>query len=156
MVVVRYEDLKTQPSTVVERILNEIWPEKVEYRKLHTTTVNNNPSLYTPRKAAVGRISDRFSAKQIAYCYNAAGGLLRQFGYEDGLHNSSSFTYPPLIFSSKCRGTPCEVHANNDDNISLRSPDSIFGRGMHLFRRQITQADTQPLPLASQVLAPSS
>ncbi len=151
MVVVRYEDLKTQPSTVVERILHEMWPKKVKCRKLPATAVINNPSFaYTPRKATVGCISDHFSAKQIAYCYDAAGDLLRQFGYDDDVHNSSFSTSPPVIFSSKCKGTPREIHVNDDDNVSLRSPDSIFGRGMRLFRRQITQGDTQPLPRASR------
>ncbi len=147
MVVVRYEDLITHPSTSVERILQEIWPEKAECRKCPITTVINNPS-FTPHKAPALLCSvDRFSSKQIAYCYDAAGDLLRQFGYKDNVHSSS--TSPPLIFSSKCRGNPCQVLVNNDDKVSLRSPDSIFGRAVDLFRKQLTQDDTQPLPLAS-------
>ncbi len=145
---VRYEDIKAQPLTLVEHVLNEIWPEKVEYGKLHTTGVNINSCTYKPRKATIGPISDRFSAKQIAYCYDTARDLIRRFGYDINAHNSSSFN-PPLIVSSEYRGTPCDIHVNNDDSISLRSPDSIFGRGMSLFRRQITQNDTQALPLAN-------
>ncbi len=150
MVIVRYEDLKTHPSTIVECILHEIWPDKVKCTKSPATTVVINNPAYTPRQASVGCISDHFSAKQISYCYDAVGDLLRQFGYDDYVQKSSISTSSPIIVSSKCKCPPREVRVNDDDSASLRSPNSIFGRGMRLFRRQITQGDTQPLPCASR------